>query len=145
MSSQSNYQQQAEIPESIYRKQAILNEETAKAARLGFPDWAVVMCFYAALQWVNDYAFRQGKIQEFNVGDENISPHKLRKTFVKKVARENKWNDLEEAYELLYRASMTARYLRGLENQNCTAREHYAKNGVDFCFQYLETIKKRLS
>ncbi|MBG1257737.1 MULTISPECIES: hypothetical protein [Nostoc] len=130
--------------QSIYQQQAEFNEKTAIAAQSGFPDWAVIMCFYAALHWVNDYAFREGNIKEFDTNDD-YSPHKLRRMYVKKIAKLNRWNDLEEAYELLYRASMTARYLRGLENQNCTAREYYAKNGVQFCFDDLEKIKKRLS
>lgn len=128
---------------SVYRRQAELNEKTALAAQTGFPDWAVIMCFYAALHWVNDYAFRQGDIGEFD--DDDTSPHKLRRHYVQKISRKNKWRDLEEAYELLFRASMTARYLRGLEGLNRTAREHYTKNGVQFCFDYLEVVKSRLS
>lgn len=128
---------------SIYRRQAELNEQTARAAQLGFPDWAVIMCFYAALHWVNDYAFRQGDIGEFESDDD--SPHGLRRKYVKRIARSKGWRDLEEAYELLYRASMTARYLRDLEDLNITAREHYATHDIQFCFDYLEVIKKRLS
>ncbi len=129
---------------SVYQQQAEFNEQTAKAAQSGFPDWAVIMCFYAALHWVNDYAFRQGDIKNFENDGDSDSPHKRRRMYVKKIAKQNNWKDLEEAYELLYRVSMTARYLEGLEKQNCTAREHYAKNDIQFCFEYLEKIKKRL-
>jgi hypothetical protein len=136
--------QNIEVNQSVYRQQAELNEQTANAARSGFPDWSVIMCFYAALHWVNDHAFREGRIQEFS-DDEDTSPHKRRRMYVKGIARKNKWPDLEDAYELLYRGSMTARYLRGLEELNCTARKYYADNNIQFYFDYLETVKKRLA
>jgi hypothetical protein len=131
------------MPEdSVYRRQARSNEETAKAARSGFPDWAVIMCFYAALHWINDYALRHGEIDSFDVSDS--SPHSARRKYVKKLARAKRWEDLQDAYEILFRASMTARYLQDLEELNCSAREHYKKYGVDFCFDCLKTIKNRL-
>ncbi len=40
---------------------------------------------------------------------------------------------------------MTARYLRGLEESNCTARKYYIANNIQFYFDYLETVKKRLT
>ncbi|NEP60724.1 MAG: hypothetical protein F6K31_27640 [Symploca sp. SIO2G7] len=129
--------------ESVYRRQAKVNEDTANAARLGFPDWAVIMCFYAAIHWINDYAFRQGeKIDDSDVSDS--SPHKARGKYVKKLARAKKWGDLQDAYATLFRASMTARYLKDLEGKDRTAREHYAIYGVDFAFDCLKTIKNRL-
>ncbi|NET57197.1 MAG: hypothetical protein F6K47_13845 [Symploca sp. SIO2E6] len=129
--------------ESVYRRQARANEGTAKAARLGFPDWAVIMCFYAALHWINDYALRQGKkIYDSDVSDS--SQHSARRKYVKKLARDNKWGDLQDAYQTLYQASMTARYLEDLEGKDITAIEHYAKYGVDFAFKCLEIIKNRL-
>jgi hypothetical protein len=135
---------------SVYCRQAESNEQTAIAAKKGFPDWAVIMCFYAALHWVNDYAFHQGEIEELEgTGDKDTSQnlHKLRRLYVKKIARINNWRDLEEAYELLFRASMTARYLRGLESLNRTAREHYSNNEsfVQNCFDDLAIVKSRLS
>lgn len=128
---------------NVYQRQAECNEKTAKAAQSGFPDWAVIMCFYAALHWVNHYAFCNGDINEFDNGDD--SPHQLRRKYVQKIARKNKWPDLEKYYELLFQASMTARYLRGLEDLNRTAVAHYSKSGVECYFDYLDKIKKRLS
>ncbi|HBL12452.1 MAG TPA: hypothetical protein DD379_13800 [Cyanobacteria bacterium UBA11162] len=135
---------------SVYRRQAESNEQTALAAKNGFPDWAVIMCFYAALHWVNDYAFQQGEIEELEEAGENDSSqklHKLRRLYVKKISRINKWRDLEDAYVFLFGVSMTARYLRGLENLNRTAREHYSNNEsvVQNCFDCLEVVKSRLS
>jgi hypothetical protein len=135
---------------SVYRRQAESNEQTAIAAKKGFPDWAVIMCFYAALHWVNECAFQQGEIEELEeAGDSDSSQtlHKIRRSYVKKIARKNKWRDFEDAYELLFRASMTARYLRGLESLNRTAREHYSNNDtvVQACFDALEVVKSRLS
>jgi len=129
--------------QSVYQRQAECNEKTALAAQSGFPDWAVIMCFYAALHWVNHYALCNGDMKELDEGDD--SPHHIRRKYVKKISRENKWRDLEECYELLFRASMTARYLRGLEDLDRTAREHYATSGVQPYFDYLDKIKKRLS
>ncbi|NEQ71405.1 MAG: hypothetical protein F6K21_39760, partial [Symploca sp. SIO2D2] len=104
---------------------------------------AVVMCFYAALHWINDYASRQGeKIDNFGASDS--SQHSARWKYVKKLARAKNWGDLQDAYETLFRASITARYLKDLEGLDCSAREHYAKYGVDFAFDCLKTIKNRL-
>ncbi len=88
--SNQNIRQQTEANHSVYRQQAEFNEQTANAARFGFPDWAVIMCFYAALHWVNDHAFQAGRIQDFS-DDEETSPHKLRRKYVKEIARKNRW------------------------------------------------------
>ena len=101
------------------------------------------MCFYAALHWVNDYAFRQGELEAFSSDDD--SPHSLRRKYVKRIARRERWRDLEESYELLYRASMTARYLAGLENLGRTARKHYADINIQLYFESLDVIRKRLN
>jgi hypothetical protein len=133
---------------TVYRRQAEFNEQTAIAAKQGFPDWAVIMCFYAALHWVNDYAVRQQETQELeSSGDNEGSLHTIRRSYVKKISRKNKWRDLEDADVFLFGVSMTARYLRGLEKLNRTAREHYShdKNTVQMCFDALEVIKSRLS
>ncbi len=51
---------------------------------------------------------------------------------------------LETAYKNLFDESMKARYLKELEDENCTAREHYLETGIQFCFDYLEQVKKGL-
>ena len=136
---------------SIYRRQAEKNENTAIAAQSGFPDWAVIMCFYAALHWVNDYAYCNNEMEELKPEfyiDENgnkPSEHGARKKYVRKIARSKKISSLESAYKKLFDESMKARYLQGLENDNCTAVEHYLEAGVQFCFNYLNQIKKGLS
>jgi hypothetical protein len=132
--------------QSVYQRQAEKNEQTADAARSGFPDWAVIMCFYAALHWVNDYAFRNNEMRELEPGfhDDRPSNHEARKRYVKKIARNKRYIDLEKAYKNLFDESMKARYLKGLEDEECTATDHYSECGVKFCFDYLEQIKKGL-
>ncbi len=44
--------------QSIYEQHARLNEEIAKIAHTEAPEWAIIMYFYAALHWVNDYAYK---------------------------------------------------------------------------------------
>ncbi|MEP0755724.1 hypothetical protein NDA03_26435 [Trichocoleus sp. Lan] len=135
---------------SVYRRQAEKNENTAKAAQSGFFDWAVIMCFYAALHWVNDYAFRNnemGKLEPSFYVDENgkkPSEHGARLRYVKRVARRTGYMELETAYKNLFAESMKARYLQGLEEEDCTAVDHYKTVGVQFCFDYLEKVKKGL-
>jgi hypothetical protein len=132
---------------SVYRQQAEKNEITAKAAKNGFPDCAVIMCFYAALHWVNDYAFRNNEMIDLNPTfySNEISNHEARKKYVKKIARQRRYMKLETAYKNLFDESMKARYLKELEDENCTAREHYLETGIQFCFDYLEQVKKGLS
>ena len=43
---------------SIYFQQAQANEESAKMAQKDSPEWAIIMYFYAALHYVNDYALK---------------------------------------------------------------------------------------
>lgn len=43
-----------------HREQAEYNEEAALSIRDTSPDWAVTMCFYAALHWVEWYAKVRG-------------------------------------------------------------------------------------
>ncbi|OBQ23059.1 hypothetical protein [Anabaena sp. AL93] len=39
---------------SIYLLQSEANEESAKIAQKDFPEWAIIMYFYAALHLIND-------------------------------------------------------------------------------------------
>ncbi len=50
----------------------------------------------------------------------------------------------EDAYGLLYRGSTTARYLRGLEESNCSARKYYVDKNIQFFFNYLEEVNYHL-
>jgi hypothetical protein len=136
---------------NVYRRQAEKNEDTAKAARSGFPDWAVIMCFYAALHWVNDYAFRNNEMintkPSFYCDDNGKKPseHRAKQNYIKHVARRKNNPKLETAYKNLFDESMKARYLKELEDEDCTATDYYSEVGVQFCFDYLEQIKKGLS
>lgn len=132
---------------SIYRQQAILNEQAAIKAQSERPDWAIIMCFYSALHWVNDHAYRHGKLHELdikNVGsDVKTTPHKLKKTYVKRFAKQIRYLDLETYYKLLYDESMKARYLEQLQ---CSAYDYYSShNNFQVYFGYLTIIKTKLS
>lgn len=161
------------MPEaSIYKEQALLNENTAQAAKQGFCDWAVIMCFYSALHWVNYHAHTNGNSQEL-ILDKSQYPkgtrvptlHDLKFYYVQKIVNEdaeklidtfqnsNKNNKnykekLEEvkklrvAYERLLNASMKARYLHDLTT---TSRAYYTSQNIEYFFNDLEIIKKRLS
>lgn len=131
---------------SVYRRQAEKNENTARAAQAGYSDWAVIMCFYAALHWVNDYAFRNNEMIELKKEfySDSFSDHTARNKYVAKIARRKNYPKLETAYKNLFEESMKARYLKDLEDEDCTATEHYSKDDVQICFEYLEQIKKGL-
>ncbi|ALB40268.1 MAG: hypothetical protein HEQ13_20045 [Dolichospermum sp. DEX189] len=47
---------------SIYLLQSQANEESAKIAQKYFPEWAIIMYFYAALHLINDYALELNQI-----------------------------------------------------------------------------------
>ncbi|MTJ10682.1 hypothetical protein [Anabaena sp. UHCC 0204] len=159
------------MPEaSIYREQALLNENTAQAAKQGFCDWAVIMCFYSALHWVNYHAYTNGNSQElildkskYSKGTRIPTLHDLKFYYVEKIVNEdskklrdtfqnsnnkNYKEKLEEvrklqvAYESLFNASMRARYLHYLTT---TSRAHYTSQNIEYFFNNLEIIKKRLS
>ncbi|MBE9233762.1 hypothetical protein IQ231_19335 [Cuspidothrix issatschenkoi LEGE 03284] len=161
------------MPEaSIYQEQAKLNEDIAQTAKkAGFSDWAIIMCFYSALHWVNYHAYNNGNSKDLIIDkskykDEKRIPtaHDLKKIYVQKIAREDyqilkdkykypkeksllkkeaiELQKLEKAYEILFNASMTARYLDGL---TITARDYYKSQDIEYYFEKLEIIKKRFS
>jgi hypothetical protein len=137
--------------ESVYSRQAISNENTARAAQNGFPDWAVTMCFYAALHWVNHYAYINNEIKQVipQENNTNDSTHKIKRNYIEKICRLNARNgfqDVEKAYKFLFNQSMKSRYLQDLD-EDVTAREYYAQNTneVKSCFDKLSIIKSKLS
>ncbi|HLP90472.1 MAG TPA: hypothetical protein VK184_18035 [Nostocaceae cyanobacterium] len=131
---------------SIYQQQAELNEEIAAAAQLGFPEWAIIMYFYAALHWINDYAYRNGEMEELKKNADE-SQHKTRREYIKKVAKRKKRRELEECYKTLFSDSIIARYLEDEQGGciNSTARQYYSKCNIKDYIDCLETIKKILA
>ena len=43
-----------------YLEQARSNEKAARSLEKTYPDWAITICFYAALHWVEYYACMTG-------------------------------------------------------------------------------------
>ncbi|OYE02805.1 hypothetical protein [Nostoc sp. 'Peltigera membranacea cyanobiont' 232] len=127
---------------SIHKKQSELNEEAAKAtAQSGLYDWAVTMCFYSALHYVEAYAKHNG----VNIGQEYIqfkTQHERRWFFVQDIDYDLGFNDsLINNYDKLYQGSILARYLK--EYQTITAREYFKSIYIDY-LDALETIKNKL-
>jgi len=96
-----------------YFQQAEHNESTANIIKLNHPDWAITMCFYAALHWVEGYGIIQGvnievKYQEI-LGQSSL--HEYRRRYVQDIAYELGNKKLREAYEDLQKESLKARYL----------------------------------
>ncbi len=124
-----------------YLEQAKSNEQAARSLEKNHPDWAVTICFYAALHWVEYYACVRGSdIEQEYPGR---SPHESRRDFVDDLARKLGNRNLRNVYEDLEIQSRKARYLQGLTTD---ARTYYTKNKsrVTDCFQNLQKIKQIL-
>lgn len=134
--------------DNVYKRQAEFNEQEAITAQNNCPDWAVIMFFYAALHWINHYAYENNELEALFEKERksNDSMHKIKRDYVVQIAKNNNFKDLEKAYKYLFNASMTARYLENLD-EDITAREYYLRNKAEVsqCFRYLQDIKKKLS
>lgn len=127
---------------SIHKKQSELNEEAAKnAAKSGLYDWAVTMCFYSSLHYIEAYAKHQG----INIGQEYSqcrTQHERRFYYVQDVDYDLDFNgSLINAYDKLYQGSKIARYLEGI--QNMTARKYFESVYIEH-LKALETIKNKI-
>jgi len=121
---------------SIYLQQAKANEESAKIAQKDSPEWAIIMYFYAALHYVNDYALNvdqldslQEKIELLGEGEKIESAHSVMRKYVKEIDYTiNAKKELINNYNYLFDESMLARYLVNYEKcLDCSPREHYGK------------------
>jgi hypothetical protein len=132
--------------EQSHREQAQYNEEAALSIRDTFPDWAVTMCFYAALHWVEWYANTRGDdLERLYPKPDFQSPHDRLVAYVFDMARARQDRDLSKAYQDLKNASQTARYLTDIRTNS---RLHYSRHnprGVDNSFNNLEIVKQRLN
>ncbi len=130
--------------EQSHREQAEYNEQAAASIRDTSPDWAVTMCFYAALHWVEWYAKVRG--DDLDRQYQNCkSPHDRLLAYVYDIAKNRKYRDLNKAYNDLKNASQISRYLTDIPTNS---RMHYTRlnpRGVDKSFDNLEIIKKRLN
>ncbi len=130
--------------EHSHREQAGYNEEAAVTIRDTSPDWAVTMCFYAALHWVEWYAKVQGDDLEQQYQG-RPSPHDRLFDYVRDIAATLRDRELEKAYKNLKNASQTARYLEGIRTNS---RIHYGRHnttGVNNSFDNLRIVKQRLT
>ncbi|MDF5733249.1 MAG: hypothetical protein PUP92_36015 [Rhizonema sp. PD38] len=125
-----------------YLEQAQSNQQAAHSVEKSYPDWAVTMCFYAALHWVEHYACVEGS----NIEQEypGRSPHESRRDYVDELARRLRNRNLRNAYEDLEKESRKARYLPGL---NTDAKVYYTENKlkVTNSFQNLQKIRQILN
>ncbi len=140
---------------NTYRLQAESNERAARAAQENYPDWAVTMCFYSAIYWVNDYALLKGVDISLEY-DPSLSttPNKLptmhqrRWNYIQNLSFQKDSNKLRKAYSWLWSESKKARYLENIESLKCTAYDYYINNKfvkVKSAFSYLSVIKTELS
>jgi hypothetical protein len=123
----------------MHYEQAVLNEQAALAVKENQPDWAVTICFYAALHWIEGYAINEGVDINQQYKRRGGSPHNWRKNYVKDIAYNLRKDTFRRAYERLDDESRKARYLKDI---NSNSRLYYSCIGVDDLFKDLETIKK---
>lgn len=134
--------------QNIYQLQAEINEKNAELAQKDFPEWAIIMYFYAALHWINDYAYQKNELDKFNKV-EGYSQHGLRRNYVKEIAQRKNCRELYSSYNFLFNESLLARYLENdCECLDCTAKEYYGSYSDKDFKKYsdsLAVIKKRLN
>ena len=120
----------------IHLKQATHNKNAAlKAAQSGYPDWAVTMCFYAALHYVKACeAFRADNIyKDYPNGK---SQHERTLFYVLDIDTTPKLS-VYAAYETLLEASKISRYLSCIS----TSSKHHFLNKTDEYFDMLSVIE----
>ncbi|MEI6442912.1 MAG: hypothetical protein WCO29_07245 [Nostocales cyanobacterium ELA583] len=121
-----------------YLEQAKTNEQAARDLEKTYPDWAVTICFYAALHWVEYYACKKGC--DINQEYPGPSPHSSRKDYIRELAFELGNRSLRNAYIELESESRKARYLQDI---NTSAKLYYTNNKlkVNQSFQNLQKIR----
>lgn len=129
-----------------YLEQAKNNEQAARSIERDYPDWAVTMCFYAALHWVEYYACVNGH----NIRKEHpaSSPHESRWNYVFKLAKQLGNRNLLKVYENLENESKKSRYLKDIitNAKALNAKAYYTKEKlrVTQSFQNLQQIRQLL-
>ncbi|WP_353930224.1 hypothetical protein WJM97_18285 [Okeanomitos corallinicola TIOX110] len=124
-----------------YLQQAKSNEQAAKSLENTFPDWAVTICFYAALHCVEYYACVRGSdIEQEYPGK---SPHERRRNYVIGLASQLKNRNLRKVYQDLEDESRKARYL---QNLTTNAKVYYTQDKfkVRESFQRVQQIREIL-
>lgn len=139
----------------IHIQQAELNEEAALYNQVRYPHTCIIMCFYAALHYVEAYAaWFNDDIYTLYINVEEVDRHTgelKRRTlthherlemYVSDVGASIGCEDLPASYNRLHRASNTARYLKHIKDKNKTAGQHF--KGADFYIERLQIVKIRL-
>jgi hypothetical protein len=126
---------------SEYRTQAESNEAAAHDVRRNYPDWAVTMCFYSALHWVNYHAANGGI--DIDKNSQYPTPHDKRSDYVREIASKIKSRDLRKAYDALFEASMRSRYMRDIR-ESAISHYQFADSSVKSAFEHLSVIRDTL-
>jgi hypothetical protein len=130
--------------EHSHREQAEYNEEAAVSIRDTAPDWAVTMCFYAALHWVQWYAKDRGEDLEQKYPN-RPSPHDRLLDYVRDLAGIRRDRDLEKAYKNLKNASQIARYLTDIRTNSRLYYTRHKPTDLDNSFNNLQIVKRQLN
>ncbi|WP_066426885.1 hypothetical protein [Anabaena sp. 4-3] len=126
-----------------YLEQAKINEQAARSIQQSYPDWAVTMCFYAALHLIEHYACIKGfDIEQYKEQDQE-SRHTTRRKYVDDLAVQLRSRNLRIAYTYLEQESRKARYLKDITTN---AKLYYTKHKdkVTESFENLRKIKQLL-
>ncbi|MEH2411436.1 hypothetical protein [Nostoc sp.] len=119
--------------------QAQSNEDAAHFTESAYPDWAVTMCFYAALHWVDYYASQKGDDIPSQFPEK--SPHDSRRGYVRQLAKKLNNRSLEKLYNDLESASQKARYLESIKYQSAIDYFKKHQSEVNASFDKLQQIK----
>jgi len=127
----------------VHQSQAEHNEKAANFVRNTYPDWAVTMCFYAAIHWVERYARIQGVDLDAKYYTTK-NPHERRFAYVKDVAVNLREAELRIAYQDLQKYSQVARYLENIRTNSFDYFTRQESGKVSLAFENLEIIKRLL-
>jgi len=125
-----------------YQEQAESNEAAASHVRDKYPDWAVTMCFYAAIHWVNCYEKREDTI--VRNPSTTDTPHGRRRNYVYDLSQKLQNRELRKAYDFLYDESIQSRYMEGLQ-ETAISKYRWSSSTLNRAFRSLEIIRDCLS
>jgi len=127
----------------VHQFQAEHNERSANFVRSDYPDWAVTMCFYAAIHWVERYAKKQRV--DLDAEYKTVrNPHERRYAYVRDVAVNLRRQQLRTAYQDLRKYSQVARYLEDIRINSFDYFDRQHRDKVSLAFEKLEIIQSIL-
>jgi hypothetical protein len=123
-----------------YLRQARNNEQAARNIKDDYPDWAITICFYAALHCVEYYAC--SKKCDIKSEYPAPSPHESRRDYIFDLGEQLGNRNLRKVYQDLEDESQRARYLKNISTDT---KSYYTNNKkVNQSFQNLQQIKQIL-